>query len=112
MYSTEDERSIHEWTDEEVLAASVDDPDLFVHLVRRYEAPFLRKARKVLYAQEDVEDVVHTVRQTLVVLGRELGGALHVALYLAVLRERGVHEDGVAPALEARSLYPLETVGV
>ena len=58
MYSTEDERSIHEWTDEEVLAASVDDPDLFVHLVRRYEAPFLRKARKVLYAQEDVEDVV------------------------------------------------------
>lgn len=47
-----------EWTDEEVLVASVSDPDLFVHVVRRYEAPFMRKARKVLYRQEDIEDVV------------------------------------------------------
>jgi RNA polymerase sigma-70 factor (ECF subfamily) len=36
----------------------VRDPELFVHLVRKYEAPFLRKARKVLYRDEDVEDVV------------------------------------------------------
>jgi len=46
------------WTDEEVLAASLRDPDLFVHIVRRYEEPFLRKARTVLYRDEDVEDVV------------------------------------------------------
>lgn len=45
-------------SDEVVLAASVDDPEQFVHLVRRYEAPFRRKARTIVRTKEDVEDVV------------------------------------------------------
>lgn len=51
-------RDIDTWTDEEVLEASLRDPDFFVYLVRRYEEPFLRKARSVLYKREDAEDVV------------------------------------------------------
>lgn len=58
MFIEDNNTTIEEWDDEQVLAASVHNPDLFVYLVRRYEAPFLRKARKVLYREEDVEDVV------------------------------------------------------
>jgi RNA polymerase sigma-70 factor (ECF subfamily) len=47
-----------ERSDEELLRASLSDPEEFVHLVRKYEAAFLRKARTVLYRQEDAEDVV------------------------------------------------------
>jgi len=54
----EAEDNIVAMTDEDVLRASLSDPDLFVYLVRKYEAPFLRKARTVLYREEDVEDVV------------------------------------------------------
>lgn len=53
-----DSKDVGAWTDEDILAASLHDPDLFVHLVRRYEEPFLRKARTVLRKQEDVEDIV------------------------------------------------------
>lgn len=53
-----EQRDIDTWTDEEVLQASLADPDFFVYLVRRYEEPFLRKARGILYKREDVEDVV------------------------------------------------------
>src|ERR1700744_2153215 len=45
-------------SDEEVLLASMRDPDAFVLLVERYEAAFLRKARSILYSQEDAEEVV------------------------------------------------------
>jgi RNA polymerase sigma-70 factor (ECF subfamily) len=51
-------RDIDTWSDEEVLEASLRDPDLFVYLVRKYEEPFMRKARTVLYKEEDAEDVV------------------------------------------------------
>jgi len=44
--------------DEVLLARSVDEPDLFVHIVRRYEAAFIRKAHKVLWNDDDVTDVV------------------------------------------------------
>ncbi|MBP9760457.1 MAG: RNA polymerase sigma factor [Candidatus Pacebacteria bacterium] len=57
MFTTED-ATIQEWPDEQVLTASMHNPDFFVHIVRRYEASFMRKARKVLYREEDVEDVV------------------------------------------------------
>lgn len=57
MY-TDDSTTIAEWSDEQVLAASVREPDVFVYIVRRYEEPLKRKARKVLYREEDVEDVV------------------------------------------------------
>ena len=56
MYITD--TAVEEWSDEEVLAASVREPDVFVYLVRRYEEPLKRKARKVLYREEDIEDVV------------------------------------------------------
>lgn len=59
MYIAEPE--VAEWSDEQVLAASVREPDCFVYIVRRYEEPLKRKARKVLYREEDVEDVVQEV---------------------------------------------------
>lgn len=49
---------IEVWSDEQVLAASVQEPDYFVYIVRRYEASLKRRARRVLYREEDVEDVV------------------------------------------------------
>jgi RNA polymerase sigma-70 factor (ECF subfamily) len=53
-----DDTAIAEWSDEELLAESLREPDLFVYIMRRYEAPFMRKARKVLIREEDIEDVV------------------------------------------------------
>jgi RNA polymerase sigma-70 factor (ECF subfamily) len=44
--------------DEDVLAASRREPDAFRLLVRRYEAPFTRKARSILHSPEDAEEVV------------------------------------------------------
>jgi RNA polymerase sigma-70 factor (ECF subfamily) len=59
MYiETEEHTEPTTWSDEEILKRSVDEPDFFVFIVRRYEAPFARKARKVLYNNEDIEDVV------------------------------------------------------
>lgn len=45
-------------SDEDVLTASFSNPDEFIVLVRRYEAPFLRKALQVVSTREDAEDVV------------------------------------------------------
>lgn len=45
-------------SDGEVLRASKEDPDAFSVLVDRYEDAFLRKARSILYAREDAEEVV------------------------------------------------------
>ena len=45
-------------TDEQLLAASVSSPALFALLVRKYEAPFLRKALSIVRAPEEAEDVV------------------------------------------------------
>src|SRR3989338_6857424 len=44
--------------DAEVLARSQKEPELFAVLVRRYEAPLLRRARKILFSQEDAEEAV------------------------------------------------------
>ncbi len=44
--------------DAEVLARSRKDPNLFAILVRRYEAPFLRRAKTILRSPEDAEEVV------------------------------------------------------
>lgn len=44
--------------DEEVLTLSLAHPDTFAVLVDRYEAPFTRRARKILRERELVEDVV------------------------------------------------------
>lgn len=53
-YLSEDQ----EFTDEEVLAASVATPSLFALLVRKYEAPFLRKALGIVREREEAEDIV------------------------------------------------------
>jgi len=45
-------------SDEQVLRASKKDPALFALLVARYEAPFLRKARSIVWSPEDAEEVV------------------------------------------------------
>lgn len=45
-------------TDEELLALSRVEPRLFERLVHRYEDPFLRKAKKIVYTDEEAEDVV------------------------------------------------------
>lgn len=45
-------------SDEEVLRASQNNPDLFAVLLERYEAPFMRKALYMLRSTEDAEDVV------------------------------------------------------
>lgn len=44
--------------DEEVLAASVAHPSLFATLVRKYEEPFLRKARSIVRDEAAAEDIV------------------------------------------------------
>ena len=45
-------------TDHEVLMRSRREPALFALLVRRYEAPLLRRARTILGSPEDAEEVV------------------------------------------------------
>lgn len=45
-------------TDAEILARSKREPELFALIVRRYEAPFLRRARAILSSPEDAEEVV------------------------------------------------------
>lgn len=58
IYMYSERATKEELTDEEVLALSVSDPEVFVYIVRRYEDAFKRKVRKVLRKEEDVEDVV------------------------------------------------------
>ncbi|MDB5244802.1 MAG: polymerase, sigma-24 subunit, subfamily [Parcubacteria group bacterium] len=45
-------------SDGEILSRSVKEHELFAVLVRRYEAPFLRRARLILKSPEDAEEVV------------------------------------------------------
>jgi len=45
-------------TDAQVLARSEREPELFALLVRRYEAPLLRRARTILKSPEDAEEAV------------------------------------------------------
>ncbi len=44
--------------DEELLLASVAEPSLFAQLVRKYEAPFLRKAESIVKDRTEAEDIV------------------------------------------------------
>ncbi len=45
-------------SDAEVLARSHKEPELFSVLVRRYEAPFLRRARTILFDGEEAREAV------------------------------------------------------
>lgn len=53
-----DEASKREYSDEEILAASISHPSSFVALVQKYEAPFLRKALSIVHEEEEAEDIV------------------------------------------------------
>lgn len=53
--NTEDLGSL---SDAEILTRSHREPDLFAVLVSRYEAPFLRRAKVILWSPEDAEEVV------------------------------------------------------
>lgn len=44
--------------DEDTLARSITHPSLFVHIVRKYEEPFLRKAMSIVHDREEAEDIV------------------------------------------------------
>lgn len=47
-----------EWEDERILAESANSPWLFALLVERYQEPFLRKVRGIIYDPRDAEEVV------------------------------------------------------
>ncbi|HVZ75675.1 MAG TPA: RNA polymerase sigma factor [Candidatus Paceibacterota bacterium] len=47
-----------EESDEAILAASLAHPSLFARLVRKYEAPFLRKAMSIVHDEVAAEDIV------------------------------------------------------
>ncbi|MCA9360908.1 RNA polymerase sigma factor [Candidatus Nomurabacteria bacterium] len=47
-----------EWEDERILAESQNSPWLFAILVKRYEAPFMRKVRSIVHNPLDAEEVV------------------------------------------------------
>jgi RNA polymerase sigma-70 factor (ECF subfamily) len=47
-----------EYTDEELLTASISHPSLYALLVRKYEEPFMRKAMSIVHSKEEAEDIV------------------------------------------------------
>ena len=47
-----------EYSDEELLGASLTHPSLFAQIVRKYEEPFMRKARSIVHDEEAAEDIV------------------------------------------------------
>ena len=49
---------VEQKSDEELLAASLKHPSLFVLLVRKYEEPFLRKAGSIVRGREEAQDIV------------------------------------------------------
>lgn len=53
-----DEEDILAQPDEHILALSIVHPSLFVHIVRKYEQPFLRKAMSIVHEREEAEDIV------------------------------------------------------
>ncbi len=58
MDRTETSLDVSNLTDEALLRHSMSHPSHFTEIMRRYEAPFLRKAESVLRNREDAEDVV------------------------------------------------------
>ncbi len=49
---------MQEKSDEEILALSIEQPNLFAILIDRYQVAFLRKAGTVIHGKEDAEDIV------------------------------------------------------
>lgn len=58
MLGIESTKDVEDWSDEDVLFASRAQPWLFVVIVRRYEDPFMRKARSIVFNPLDAEEIV------------------------------------------------------
>ncbi len=58
MAYLEDVQAGEERSDEELLALSLAHPSIFAELVKKYEAPFLRKALSIVRSPEEAEDIV------------------------------------------------------
>lgn len=58
MFGLDSTKDAENLTDEQVLYASRSQPWLFVVLVQRYEAPFLRKVKRIIFNPLDAEEVV------------------------------------------------------
>jgi RNA polymerase sigma-70 factor (ECF subfamily) len=71
MFLELEEHPEKELSDESVYLASRDTPELFRMLIKRYEAPFLRKARKVLFREEEAIDAVQDAFTKLYIKGRQ-----------------------------------------
>ncbi|MDO8517680.1 MAG: RNA polymerase sigma factor [bacterium] len=52
------EAEAQERPDEEILVASITHPSLFALIVRKYEEPFLRKAKNIIKDAHEAEDIV------------------------------------------------------
>ena len=51
-------KAVADWDDAKILAAVQTQPWLFMVLVERYQEPFLRKAKRIIYNPLDAEEVV------------------------------------------------------
>lgn len=58
MFGLESTHDVSDWSDEDILLASRAQPWLFVVIVQRYEVPFMRKARRIIFNPLDAEEVV------------------------------------------------------
>jgi RNA polymerase sigma-70 factor (ECF subfamily) len=58
MFGITTTKDAADWDDVRVLQASQSQPWLFALIVERYEAPFLRKAKRIIYNPLDAEEVV------------------------------------------------------
>ena len=54
----EKDYDLSEKSDEEILTLSLKHPHVFEEIIKRYEAPFMRKATSILYNKEESEDIV------------------------------------------------------
>lgn len=61
----------HDKSDEDLLKASYEKPELFELLVLRHEAAFLRKARRILHNEELSRDVVQDTFVKIYLYGRK-----------------------------------------
>lgn len=55
---SDDSRLMDDYTDHEILRLSKNRPWMFAELVKRYEAPFLRRALRIIQNQEDAKEIV------------------------------------------------------
>lgn len=60
-----------ERTDEEILSASLAHPHLYALLVRKYEAPFMRKAENIIKHREEAEDIVQEAFTKIYIYGKK-----------------------------------------